>query len=477
MATPAVTKRDVAPPTIQKEPKAVPATLKKELAPTPSTDTKRDSEISYDPYEHRSAEPAELESNLQAFMNLLKGVLGTGILALPFAFKYSGYIEGIIALLVLGLLSAHSTILMFKSQYIVCKRKEISFLSYPDTFGYSFEYGPKWLRCLSKHGSCVCLTFITVYQTGLICIYYLFLIENLKLVVKMWHPNEWSTVAYGAMILIPVLAIMCVRDLRRLATLSLVANLCIFTAVIIIVVAMAKDGLPDIGDRKKFTPIDKFPLFISTVSFAYCAIGVVVAVQSNMQHPSNFVKWNGVWVWSISITAFMYCSFGCLGYLKYGDDAKGVVILNLPQDWMGATARILVILAIYETFALNAFYPFSVFFYDLWLPHLDPSRSHLLPEFTVRFGLVFFSYLMAILIPHIHLLISLMGSVCLPPLLFIFPSMMDYVLHYNRNLGCAWHRIWLNFIIVAFSIAVLVMGTYLSIVDIVEALKKTDYTK
>lgn len=50
-----------------------------------------------------------------------------------------------------------------------------------------------------------------------------------------------------------------------------------------------------------------------------------------MKQPRKFTKSFGVLNVGMVIVTVMYLVVGCLAYLKYGDDIKGSVTLNLPQ--------------------------------------------------------------------------------------------------------------------------------------------------
>lgn len=56
----------------------------------------------------------------------------------------------------------------------------------------------------------------------------------------------------------------------------------------------------------------------------------VLPLQIEMRKPSYFVSWFGVLNVGITIVTILYGSMGFLAYLKYGEDIKGSVTLNLP---------------------------------------------------------------------------------------------------------------------------------------------------
>ena len=53
-----------------------------------------------------------------------------------------------------------------------------------------------------------------------------------------------------------------------------------------------------------------------------------------MKKPSQFTKTWGVLNVGMVIVTATYAVVGCVGYLKYGEDVKGSLSLNLPQNEM-----------------------------------------------------------------------------------------------------------------------------------------------
>ena len=59
------------------------------------------------------------------------------------------------------------------------------------------------------------------------------------------------------------------------------------------------------------------------------------------------LRYNGVLNTSMSLITNLYIGFGFFGYLKYGEDIKGCISLNLPPSDVLAQVRSLVTLAIW----------------------------------------------------------------------------------------------------------------------------------
>lgn len=88
---------------------------------------------------------------MESLGHLLKGVLGTGILAAPQAFHFAGYLVGSISTIIIGVLCAYCMHTLVKSQYLLCKRHRIPLLTYSVSMKMALAEGPHCLRFLSSY--------------------------------------------------------------------------------------------------------------------------------------------------------------------------------------------------------------------------------------------------------------------------------------------------------------------------------------
>lgn len=87
--------------------------------------------------------------------------------------------------------------------------------------------------------------------------------------------------------------------------------------------------IPSISERDMVAPLSRYPLYFGTTLFALEAVGVVIALENNMEKPKSF---STVLNFGMTIIVILYAGMGFLGYLKYGEDSKGSITLNLPQE-------------------------------------------------------------------------------------------------------------------------------------------------
>jgi proton-coupled amino acid transporter len=77
----------------------------------------------------------------------------------------------------------------------------------------------------------------------------------------------------------------------------------------------------------------------------------------------------------------------------------------------------------------------------------------------------------AIAVPNLGPIISLVGAVCFSTLGLFCPAIIETVTYWENNLG--W-RLWKNIIIILFSIIALVTGSYASILEIIQEYTTTE---
>lgn len=90
--------------------------------------------------------------------------------------------------------------------------------------------------------------------------------------------------------------------------------------------------LPSTHSVKAFSSWPQLPLYFATAIFAFEGVGVVLPLENNMQNPEAFGGLTGVLTTGMTITAALYTATGFYGYLKYGDDVKDSVTLNLHEN-------------------------------------------------------------------------------------------------------------------------------------------------
>ncbi|XP_018372499.1 PREDICTED: proton-coupled amino acid transporter-like protein CG1139 isoform X1 [Trachymyrmex cornetzi] len=422
----------------------------------------------YDPHMHRNR--PNPTSNFETLVHLLKGSLGTGILAMPNAFYNSGLVVGVIATVIIGALCTYCLHVLVKAQYKLCKRLKVPILSYPLSMKYALEKGPRCVKWFSPYAPGLVDGFMITYQLGICCVYIVFVASNIKQVTdQYWAPLDIST--HMLILLLPLILINYIRNLKLLAPFSTLANLITFVGLTMILIKYMFQDLPPISDREMFGTLRNFSLYFGTTLFALEAVGVIIALENNMKTPQSFGGYCGVLNIGMTVIVILYIAIGLFGYIKYGSDAKGSVTFNLPpEEAMAQSIKIMFAIAIFITYALQAYVPVEI----LWTTYLDHriQNRKILWEYACRTFVTLVTFILAIAIPRLGLFISLFGALCLSALGIAFPAIIDICVSWpEHDFGPFKIMLIKNFLLIVFGLLGLVVGTYVSIVEIVKSFK------
>uniref|UniRef100_A0A182PFX3 Amino acid transporter transmembrane domain-containing protein n=1 Tax=Anopheles epiroticus TaxID=199890 RepID=A0A182PFX3_9DIPT len=402
-------------------------------------------------------------TNLDTLMHMLNGNLGTGILAMPDAFKNAGLYVGFFGTLAMGVICTHCMHLLVRCSHELCRRYARPSLSYAEVGYCALDSGPGWAQPLAGPFRRLINTFLIVMQLGLCCVYYLFVAVNVReLLEYLGCPVPVLTVL--AYLLLPLVALNMVRSLKLLTPTSLIASVLAIAGLAIAFLFLLQD-LPHTRSVRPVSSWSTLPLYFGTVMYAFEGIGVVLPLENNMANPRDFIAWNGVLNTGMTIVVCLYSAVGFYGYLKYGEGAQGSVTLNLPNDnLLAQIVRLLMAIAVLASYALQFYVPMTILAPAV-TKHF-PHRRHL-AEYVLRLATVLLTFVLAAIIPNLGTFISLVGAVSTSTLALVFPPLIDLLTHWPTDRRPGQHWIVLkDALIIAFGACGFFFGTAKSLATI-----------
>ncbi|NXI47557.1 S36A1 protein, partial [Galbula dea] len=410
----------------------------------------------------------------QTLIHLLKGNTGTGLLGLPLAVKNAGILLGPVSLLVMGVVAVHCMGILVKCAHHFCRRFQKQFLDYGDAVMYGLESTPiSWLRRHAIWGRHIVGLFLIVTQLGFCCVYFVFMADNLRQVIAAANgttndcsPNRTVVMTptmdsrlYMLSLLPFVVLLTFIQNLKVLSIFSMLANVAMLGSLVMVYQYIVRD-IPDPRNLPLAAPWKTYPLFFGTAIYAFEGIGVVLPLENKMKNPRQFPV---ILYVGMTIVTVLYISLSVLGYLRFGADIQGSITLNLPNCWLYQAVKLLFSFGIFVTYAVQFYVPAEII-----IPPLVarvPERWGCVVNLLLRVAMVIVTCVLAILIPRLDIVISLVGSVSSSALALIFPPLLEIATYYTEGM----HPLVIikDIVISIFGFVGFVVGTYAALVELI----------
>jgi len=378
-------------------------------------------------------------SLFSSYSNLTSTIIGAGFLALPYAFSQFGYVLGLITLTLAGLSSAFSLILLsLCAKHITDKPSSfyaVAELAFPKVASYLIDFAVA-IKCWGVATSYIIIISdlmpVACQQTQ--C--YSFFNER----------DTWVTI--GFIIVSPLCCFHSIDALKWTSSISLLFILMI--TVLVVLYSIPNNGTLwdpcpiDItnGIQEKCTSevttwnvginsLKVFPIFV----FAFTCQQNIFSIVNELKVPTP-TRVNTVVIASIGSSYCLYVIIALCGYFTFGSEVKSDLLLNFPMNRISSFARVCVSLTV-------------LFHYPL---QLNPARKSILSiirsidneevlqpslyfrkYFSVTFGFLISSYIVALSTKDLGLMMSLVGGTASTIVSYILPGAFYCMLHYRSN--------------------------------------------
>ncbi|KAJ2649384.1 hypothetical protein IWW40_003231 [Coemansia sp. RSA 1250] len=382
-------------------------------------------------------------SSKKAFFLVIKAFVGTGVLVLPRAFYNGGLLTSCVMMVAVAWYAWHC-ILLLAQVYL-----HVGGGSYSD-IGRRL-YG-RWMQYAVTSS-------IVLAQIGGCCAYTIFVAQNWRNVFDTLSGCRVQ-LSTGFWVLVQILAFVplaLIRQIRYFAPVALLANVLIIGSLGYLlgfdVWSISTHGPAPFVN---YNPA-RFPLLVGTAVYSFEGVTLVIPILESLQNKHSFSR---VLTLAITLCLGLFLCVGSLSYLTFGERVEAVVLLNLPNtsSWT-LTVQLLYSIAILFSMPLQLF-PAVRIMEDMmftrsgrdfksvkWQKNLFRTLTVLLIALIAIFGA-----------DQLDNVVSLVGSFCLVPLSFIYPSTM----HLRAVAQTKWVKIK-DMVLIAVGIVAMAYVTYISI--------------
>lgn len=249
---------------------------------------------------------------LQSWFNTVNALVGVGILALPLAFSYAGWIGGVVLFLICGLLTNYTGKVLAKIM-----AKEPSLRTYADIGSYAF--GPS-ARVMISLFFCLELWAVSV---ALIILFS----DSMAAIFPSIPAAAFKTIGYA--IVLPTVFL----PLKFLSPISVVGIISTFTLVIVVL----SDGLikkESPGSLWSPAPTaltprwSKLPLSFGLIMSGFSSHPIIPSLVRDMKDPAQFPRMLNLAYLAATI---MYLSMGIIGYAMFGRSVSDEITRDLAK--------------------------------------------------------------------------------------------------------------------------------------------------
>jgi solute carrier family 32 (vesicular inhibitory amino acid transporter) len=354
----------------------------------------------------------------QTIFNSVNVLVGVGLLALPLAMRYAGWVAGLVFLTFSALSTSYTAKLLAK-----CADVDNSIITFADlayvSFGYSARLVTSILFTVELLGACVALVVLFA--------------DSLDALIPGWGLTEWKIVC--GFILIPLGFV----PLRLLSFTSILGILCCFGIVLAVFVdGLIKPHQP--GSLREPATTYLFPANWATLPISFGLLmspwgghSVFPNIYRDMRHPYKYRKGvNITYIFTFLLDVLM----AVVGLLMFGDGVKDEITKNIVvtkgyPEWLSIFIVICIAIIPLTKVPLNARPIVSTLELSLGLDARAMADAQALTglsgftrgilKFTVRITCTIIFVILAILVPDFDRIMSLIGSVACFTICIVLP--------------------------------------------------------
>lgn len=231
------------------------------------------------------------------------------------------------------------------------------------------------------------------------------------------------------------------------------------------------------GTLPAYTNFTDTIVFIGMSMYAFEGQTMILPVENKLEYPEDFLKSFGVLPTTMSLCTVFMVGLGFYGYTGFGDAIGPTITTNVPKEGLYSAVNVCLMIQSMLGHSIAMYVIFDMFYNGFQRKFLMrwPNVSKQVIDKGFRFFWVFLTYLMAVLIPKLEIMIPLVGvtsgtlcALVFPPMFQIITFWDDWKIEMTSNERR--FRIGLNIAVICVGIFAIGAGLYANILQITKTL-------
>ncbi|EDO35031.1 predicted protein [Nematostella vectensis] len=413
----------------------------------------------------KSIEEIHKEENethsFQAFFNIFNANMGTGILAMPYVIRLTGY-WGVAIVILVALLGNYTGKILIHCLHENTPEGHFNKFTYAD-LGEAFW--PKYGRLM--------VHITNFFEQFSHCTLFLIMCGTV-----MHHTFPDSGISESLWICIVSFAVVPCAFVR---TMKHISHISILTVIVSMGSSTCVLGYSlyhhDDWKTHNLTSFNfrHMSIAMGIVTVTFSSTAYLPAIERSMKYPAEF---NAMMNFTYTLVTIIKYNYGILVYFAFGKHTEQLMTLSLPLGPFRTALDFLVIITALLFYVVPMFTLYDIFENQLDIPLLrkvgdQPLKCYngCTPKLVFRFVFVVLSMVVAIFVPHFGLLMAFVGGFTGSILVYIFPCMFHVKLHHKT---LPWYYIALDVAIIVFGAVACLCGVVFSGIQIA---KEYDFYK
>ena len=392
-------------------------------------------------------------SSLQAFFNIFNANMGTGVLAMPYVIRLTGY-WGIILIILVAALGNYTGKLLIYCLQEDTAYENISKSTYAD-LGEAFW--PRYGR--------VMVHITNFFEQFSHCTLFLIMCGT---VLHHTFPDSFvSESVWIAVVSIAVLPCAGVRTMKHISWISLLTVIvALVTSTCVLVYALAHYQQWRTHELASLS-FKEMSIAMGIIVVTYSSQAYLPIIEKSMRYPGEF---NAIMDFTYTLVTIIKFNYGILVFFCFREHTEQIMTLSVPHGAFRISLSLAVILTALLFYVVPMFTLYDIFEHQLNIPLFAEMKDEPLgcnkkstPKLVFRFVFILLSTLVAIFVPHFGLLMAFVGGFTGTILVLIYPCLFHIKLHYSTM---PWYHILFDLSIAVFGIVGCVCGVVFSSIQI-----------
>uniref|UniRef100_A0A1I8BAC2 Aa_trans domain-containing protein n=1 Tax=Meloidogyne hapla TaxID=6305 RepID=A0A1I8BAC2_MELHA len=295
-----------------------------------------------------------------------------------------------------------------------------------------------FLRSNSKRIMYIVNVTILFYQLGMCSVAILFIAEN------MIHLLGWllgsSTTLMATIATIFIMATNMFTEMRVISLFAMISSV-FFLLGAGVIMHFALQQPSHWSELPASTNFADTIIFIGMSMYAFEGQTMILPIENKLDNPDDFLDNFGVLPTTMCLCTLFMTAIGFFGYNAFGDNVAETITVNVPHTGLYSVVNVFLCVQSILGHSIAMYVVFDMFYkgFRRKFSNRFPTVSDFAIDKGFRFFWVFITYLMAVLIPRLAVLIPLVGvtsgtlcALVYPPLFQIITFWEDWKLNLTR---------------------------------------------